>query len=297
MRILLIAGLAAGACFAQDIAVKVDGKPFTIFNYGKDANKPFLAPIRSASGKIVTRRFPMEKVEGESKDHLHHRGLWFSYDDVNGTKLWENDPSYTKPHMGPEVVRSAELKEGGKAIAAVIEWRDEKGKVLLVENRDMAFAGDANVRTIDFHITLTAAQDVTLGDTKEGAFAIRLDDAFTERRGMKMVDADGREKMANIWGKRSNWVDYSATLDGEKLGVAMFDHPSNPRHPTYWHARDYGLFALNPFGRQAFDPKQEESNWKIPTGQKIEFRWRVLIHPGDAQTGKVADLYKEYSAK
>ena len=101
--------------------------------------------------------------------------------------------------------------------------------------------------------------------------------------------------MANIWGKRSNWVDYSAELDGEKLGVAMFDHPSNPRHPTYWHARDYGLFALNPFGQNAFDPKQEESSWKIPTGQKIEFRWRVLIHPGDAQSAKVAELYKEYA--
>jgi hypothetical protein len=199
--------------------------------------------------------------------------------------------------MGSEVVRSAELKEGAKSssIAAVIDWRDEKGKVLLVENRDMVFGGDAKLRWIDFHITLTAAQDVTLGDTKEGAFAIRLDDAFTERRGMMMTDADGREKMVNIWGKRSNWVDYSATLDGEKLGVAMFDHPSNPRHPTYWHARDYGLFALNPFGQNAFDPKQEESSWKIPMGQKIEFRWRVLIHPGDAQTAKVAELYKEYA--
>jgi hypothetical protein len=303
MRTLLIAGwavawlggLTTGDCLAQEIPVKVDGKPFTVFNYGKDAGKPFLAPVRSASGKIVTRRFPMENVEGESKDHLHHRGLWFSYDDVNGTKLWENEPSYTKPHMGTEVVRSAALK--GSTLAAVIEWRDEKGKVLLVENRDMVFGGDSKLRTIDFHITLTAAQDVTLGDTKEGAFAIRLDDAFTERKGMKMVDADGREKMANIWGKRSKWVDYSAELDGEKLGVAMFDHPSNPRHPTYWHARDYGLFALNPFGSNAFDPKQDESSWKIPTGQKIEFRWRVLIHPGDAQTGKVADLYSEYARK
>ncbi len=299
MRILLIAGLAAGACFAQEIAVKVEGKPFTIFNYGNDAGKPFLAPVRSASGKIVTRRFPLENVAGESRDHLHHRGLWFSYDDVNGTKLWENEPSYTKPHMGREVVRSADLKEGAKSstLAAVIEWRDEKGKVLLVENRDMVFGGDAKLRTIDFHITLTAAQEVTLGDTKEGAFAIRLDDAFTERKGMKMTDADGRASMANIWGKRSNWVDYSAELDGEKLGVAMFDHPGNPRHPTYWHARDYGLFALNPFGRNAFDSKQEESNWKIPTGQKIEFRWRVLIHPGDAQSGRVADLYSEYAGK
>ena len=83
--------------------------------------------------------------------------------------------------------------------------------------------------------------------------------------------------MAAIWGKRSNWVDYTADLDGEKLGVAMFDHPQSARNPTYWHARDYGLFALNPFGRKAFDPKLEESLWKIPAGQKVNFRWGVVI--------------------
>ena len=179
-----------------------------------------------------------------------------------------------------------------------MEWRAPGGKVLLVENRDMVFASDPKNRIIDFNITLTAAtEDVTFGDTKEGAFAIRLADNFTEKKGMKMVDADGRTKMANIWGKRSNWVDYSTDVDGEQIGVAMLDHPSNPRHPTYWHARDYGLFALNPFGQKAFDPKQEESVMKLPKGQKLNYKWRVVIHSGDAETGHVADLYKEYSAK
>ena len=78
--------------------------------------------------------------------------------------------------------------------------------------------------------------------------------------------------------------------------MAIFDSPQNPRHPTYWHARDYGLFALNPFGQSAFDPDRKESNWKLPAGQKLTFHWRVVIHPGDAETGHVADLYREYAA-
>ena len=304
MRFTLVLCLAAAARLAAQVtyapdthAVSVAGKPFTTFNYGADANKPFLAPVRSASGKIVTRGFPMENLPGESRDHLHHRGLWFSYDDVNGVKFWENDPSYTKGNMGKIVVREAEWKDGGKtgALNTTLDWKNDKGQTLLVENRDMTFGGDDKLRTIDFHITLTAAEDVTFGDTKEGAFAIRLVEPFTERKGGKMVDADGRAGMKNVWGKRSNWVDYTAELDGEQLGVAIFDHPANPRHPTYWHARDYGLFALNPFGRKAFDPAQEESQWKLPKGQKIEFRWRVLIHPGDATTGGVAELYRAYA--
>jgi Methane oxygenase PmoA len=283
----------------EDVAINVNGEPFTVFHYGNDANKPYLSPLRSASGKIVSRGFPMENIAGESKDHLHHRGLWFSYDDVNGVKFWENDPSYTKPNIGKIVVRSAEWKDGDRSgtLKATMEWRDPKGQPLLIENRDMTFYSDPKLRIIDFIINLTAQVDVTFGDTKEGAFAIRLADAFTEKKGGKMVDADGRSGMAQVWGKRSNWVDYSADVDGEKLGVAIFDNPQNPRHPTYWHARDYGLFALNPFGRQAFDPKAEESQMKLTKGQKLTFRWRVVIHPGDAETAHLGDLYKEYAAK
>ncbi|HYW43612.1 MAG TPA: PmoA family protein [Bryobacteraceae bacterium] len=305
MRLSLTLLLATGAClsaqvrFARDqISVDIDGKPFTTFHYGAESGKPYLAPLRSASGKIVTRHFPMEEIPGESRDHLHHTGLWFSYDDVNGVKFWENDPSYTKPHIGRIVVRNAEWKDGGRTgtLTATMDWRDPDGKVLLTETRNMRFAADPKLRTIDFEITLTAAVDVTFGDTKEGAFAIRLADSFTERKGMRMVDADGRATMAKVWGKRSNWVDYTAEVEGERLGVAMFDHPQNPRHPTYWHARDYGLFALNPFGKNAFDPDQEESHWKLPAGQKVVFRWRVVIHPGDAESGHVADLYRDYAS-
>jgi hypothetical protein len=300
----VLLSLAASACLSaqvhfapEQVAVNINGKPFAVFHSGSDANKPFLAPLRSASGKIVTRGFPMENLPGESRDHLHHRGLWFSYDDVNGVKFWENDPSYTKPNIGRIVVRSTEWKDGDASgvLRAIMEWRDPTGQVLLVENRDMIFYKDPKLRIIDFVISLTAMRDVTFGDTKEGAFAIRLADNFTERKGGKIVDANGRTGMANVWGKRSNWVDYSADVDGEKLGVAMFDHPANPHHPTYWHARDYGLFSLNPFGQNAFDENAAENRVKLPVGQSMVFRWRVVIHSGDAQTAQVADLYKAFA--
>lgn len=294
--------LSAQVRFATDaISVNIDGKPFTTFHYGDNAGKPFLAPIYSASGKIVTRGFPMQMLPGESRDHLHHRGLWFTYDDVNGVKFWENDPTYTKGRIGRVVVRDAKRKDaaakGPGTLTAVMEWRDPDGKVLLVENREMLFYSDPTLRIIDFNITLTAATDVTLGDTKEGAFAIRLAENFTERKGGRMVNSNGQAGMANVWGKRAAWVDYTAEVGGERLGVAIFDHPKNPNAPTYWHARDYGLFSLNPFGQNAFDPSTEERKTKLATGQKIQLRWRVVVHPGDAETGHVADLFKQYAAK
>jgi hypothetical protein len=306
MRPLLVLYTVATASLAQvrynsaDHSVGINGTPFTTFNHGVDAAKPYLAPIRSATGKIVTRRFPMEVVEGESRDHLHHRGLWFSYDDVNGVKFWENDPSYRRSPLGRIVVTRSSWKDVEQAgtLSATMEWRGPDGKALLVEFREMTFYPDAKLRTIDFRTTLTAAADVTVGDTKEGAFAIRLAEPFTERRGGKIVDAEGRVGMKAVWGKRADWVDYSAELEGERLGVAIFDHPSNSHHPTYWHARDYGLFSLNPFGQNAFDPSAPENIQKLKPGDKLQFLWRVVIHPGDSQSANVADLYRVYvSAK
>ena len=128
-------------------------------------------------------------------------------------------------------------------------------------------------------------------------FAIRLADNVTEKRGAKMVDADGRATMANIWGKRSNWVDYTAEVDGERMGVAIFDNPQNPHFPTYWHARDYGLFSLNPFGQNSFDENMPENKTKLATGQKLTFLWRVVIHPGDPVSARIAQQYQKWAEK
>ena len=103
----------------------------------------------------------------------------------------------------------------------------------------------------------------------------------------------------DTWGKRAYWCDYYGPVEGKTVGVAIFDHPDNPRHPTWWHVRDYGLFAANPFGQHDFEKLQDKSagNLTVPAGKSITFKWRVLIHPGDAETGHVADLYKAFAAK
>ncbi len=92
-------------------------------------------------------------------------------------------------------------------------------------------------------------------------------------------------------------MDYSGTVQGRKLGIAIFDHPSNPKHPTYWHAREYGLFAVNPFGEHDFynDPKRDGSI-TIPAGGSLTFRYRVFIHNDAAAEAKVAEAYARYAA-
>ena len=304
------AAFAANVSFEKAdgrIDVSIDGKPFTTLYFGPETPKPYLHPLRAADGTIVTRLYPMEEVEGEPHDHPHHRGLWFTHGDVNGLDFWANEAQSQGPtKKGKVVLRKVEqVEDSSGKIRAVFEWQSPDGKVLLTEDRTMVFGGDANRRVIDFDVAFQAGSEaVKFGDTKEGAFAIRLAAPLEEphrrakgpERTGKIVNAEGKSGETDTWGKRSPWVDYSGKLDGKPLGVAIFDHPSNPKHPTYWHVRSYGLFAANIFGeRDFYDDKAKDGSVTVDPGKSLRFRYRVVIHPGDTQAAGIAELSKEYA--
>ena len=288
------------------ISVEIAGKPFTSFFIGPETNKPYLHPLRSASGKIVSRGYPMENIPGETHDHPHHRGLWFSHGDVNGYDFWGNEARGGK--FGRIVIVKVNGLSSGKesgTIDATFEWRDPSGKPLLSEARRMTFYGGKRTRMIDFDITLTAIEKAVFGDTKEGTFAVRLASGLEEpradapaqpKRTGHMIDSQGRQGEKQIWGKRADWVDYYGIVEGQPLGIAIFDNPSNPRHPTWWHARGYGLFAANIFGWHDFDhDKTKDGSLTLEPGKTLRFQYRVLIHPGDVNSAHIAQRYQDYA--
>jgi hypothetical protein len=284
------------------ILIEIDGKPFGDFFIGADAVKPYLHPLRSASGVIVTRSYPMESVEGESRDHPHHRGLWFTHGDVNGYDFWANETSQkgaTKSGKGKIVTRKVlDVKSGKRSgsVKALFDWQTPEGKTLLTETRDMIFYSDPKLRTIDLDIRLTAVEKSKFGDTKEGCFAIRLASPLEEKRGGKMVSSDGKLGEKLIWGKPYPWVDYYGQFGAETLGIAIMDHPASARYPTYWHARAYGLFAANIWGLHDFVDKTKDGSQTLEPGQSLRFRYRVVVHPGDTTAAGIADLYKKFAA-
>ena len=81
------------------------------------------------------------------------------------------------------------------------------------------------------------------------------------------------------------------------MGVAIFDNPKNPRFPTWWHVRDYGLFAANPFGQHDFEKMADKKagNLVVPAGKSVTFRYRFYIHAGDTQQADVAAQYRQYA--
>ena len=170
---------------------------------------------------------------------------------------------------------------------------------ILTESRVMTFYADPKERVFDVDITLTALKQVTFGDAKDGAFGIRMRPILIEDKGGTghIANADGIVGEKQLWGKPSNWCDYSGEVNGEKVGIAILDNPENPRHPVRWHVRAYGLFAANPFGLSVFtNDKSQNGATTIEPGQSLRYRYRVIVHPGDAQSADLAALWEKYAA-
>ena len=303
---LAVSSLAAQVAFkpsATQVDVTIDGQAYSSFFFGPDTTKPYLHPLRTATGQIISRRYPMENVEGEKRDHPHHRGLWFSHGDVNGWDFWANDKNQKGVGKGSGTIalkKLGKLKGGKKqgSIEASFEWKDGTGKALLADDRKITFHAGGPHRIIDYDITLKALVESKFGDTKEGAFAVRLIKELDEENTGTMTSSTGATKEKNIWGKAFPWVDYVGTLNGGQVGVAFLDHPKNPRYPTFWHARAYGLFASNIFGLHDFlRDKTKDGSLTLAPGQTLHFRFRVVIHAGDAVSAGIAKLHDEFIAQ
>lgn len=301
------------------VRIEIGGKLFTEYVF-KGGPKPYLYPVLAADGTEMMRHFPMKKgVPGEVEDHPHHRSLWFTHGSVNGVDFWaESDlqkPGQTRQGTIKGALVSNKIVGGAGEIRARNQWVGPDGTVHCTDETVIRARGLADgSRLLDYEVTLRAPADkpVVFGDTKEGSMAIRLPLWMTPPHSYSVnkkrqkhegtgtiVNAEG-VRNTPTWGKRSTWVDYHGPKDGKVYGVAMFDHPSNPRHPTWWHVRDYALFAANPFGKHDFEP-EHKSNPKagdltIPAGGSVTFRWRLYFHTGDEKAAKVAERYKDYAA-
>lgn len=266
--------------------------------------KPIIYPIIGPHGIGMTRNFPMKVVEGEAADHPHQRSFWYTHGDVNGVNFW-NEGSVAGTIAQEKLLRAA--IEGDRAVIATAnKWQKPTGELVCSDTRTVAFSAIPGGRVIDFDITIQAsAGDVTFRDTKEGTMGIRTHPNLQLRNDPKrgVVSVSGRAvnsegvQGADIWGKRAKWVDYWGTIEGKVVGIAILDHPGNPCHPTWWHARDYGLIAANPFGVHDFEGKPRGTgDMKIPAGESRTWRYRFIFHEGDAEQAKIASLYAQYAA-
>jgi hypothetical protein len=305
----------------KKVEVFIDGKFFTAYIYPENMEKQSLYPIVSASGKIITRGYPLNPRPFERTDHPHHVGLWFNFGDVNGLDFWNNSfaiKAADKPKYGTVKFKKivSENPQKGELVVAS-EWVDINNKVLLNEETSFIFSGVGNLRTIERTSKLTAATEVIFTENKEGLVGLRLDRAFEEpaTKPEKFLDANGIETEvpvlnnegvngvyrnaegvsgSAVWSKRSPWVALRAEKEGETITIVIIDNPKNPNYPAWSHARGYGLFATNNLGGRAFDKNAVPVKIVLKAGENIVFRHKIVIG-GDLSDTEINEIAKKFN--
>jgi hypothetical protein len=278
------------------IDVIMDGRPITAFHYAAKWDKPFLWPIVSANGTLISRGWPIQPRPGESADHVWHRGFWWGHGDVNGEDFWREKEDKSTSRL----VVNTKPTTAGSSLKAQLAMMSSKGKRIGTVTETFVFDRDGANILIDSTIVVGADANEVLrfGDTDDGGFAFRLSEQFRQDRGAILTNSEGQKGTEQIWGQPAKWVDYTATVSGSPIGVTMIDHPSNQRYPTRWHARGYSLNAANPFALRSFTKNKEaDGSYTLPAGQQLRLRYLVVIHEGELSRERIEQYAKRFGAR
>lgn len=288
----------------KQIDVSVFGEPFTsyVFEYGKvgkhQQHRPYFWPVYGPDQIAMTRSYPMQFEDlpkNMQTDHPHHTSIWVAHGLVNGTDNW---------HGGWQIHKDFPLLQSGVVVGIIrqtLDWADNAKKPILAETRTVRFFTlPGGGRLMDLDLTFEAKYGkVVFGDTKEGGpLATRMRPEFRDdKRGSEgvLINSENQRGKA-AWGRKARWVDCSGLVDGKRYGYAIFDAPGNLRHPSTWHARTYGLLAINPFGLHDFPGGRSgpKGDWAIEAGKSATLRYRIYFHAGGAKEAGVEAKWQDF---
>jgi hypothetical protein len=314
--LLLLAAMAPAArpdvTFAEKadrVTVSVDGATFTEYRHG-DASHVYYWPVMGPGGVKMTRSYPIEKVDGEETDHPHHRSMWFSHGLVNGVDFWSEAATFGGRTPKNPVGRIEHVKvlamesgEDSGVLKTEQKWVMPDGSEALRSVQSLrVYDGPETERMFDFEVTLKAGEkDAVFGESKEGSAGLRIAESMRVKHRKEpgqghIVNSEGQTDAA-VWGRHADWVTMSGPVAGRTYSITFMDHPSNLRHPTRWHAREYGLFAANPFCEAPMDKTQPKGSgdFTLKAGQAITFRYRILITEGDAATARQSERFAQFA--
>ena len=277
---------------ADQLAVSVGGKPLATYVF-RDAkiSRPYFAHLKAPGGTQVSRNHP--PVEGkDATDHgNYHPGLWLAFGDISGHDYWRLKARVVHDGFAEEPKGAA----GRGSFAVRNKYLSTDGKrTVCIETCRFTFLVRPAAYLILWDSTFTSADaDFYFGDQEEMGLGVRVATPISVRGGGRITNAKGGKNERGTWGKQSAWCDYSGATGGRHVGITLMPHPKN-FGPCWFHARDYGFVAANPFGRNAFT-RGEKSKVVVKKGQSLRLRWGVLLHSGQRrEEPKRGAAYRDY---
>jgi hypothetical protein len=274
----------------RSIALHAGGSDAPVWRYVYDTAKPkpFFHPVCTPRGHVLTNFEP--------HDHLWHRGLWFTFKFINKENFWEERPPFGMQRTAGAPGINHE-PEGAINLFSRVDWVRPDGQTVVIrEQRQMTHRPlDDDAYAIDFYTTLVAQADLEIDRTpytRWGGYGGLILRGTRNWQKTRVLLSDGTETERPT-GPRAAWADLSGKLDGgpeQTGGFAIFDHPSNLRHPTPWYG---GAEEFQNYVNAALlfhEPMQ------LASGASLSLRYRVLVHDGIWDAARLQSAWDAYAA-
>ena len=244
----------------------------------KTNSRPYLHPVRDASGKVVL-------TEDRPADHVWQHGIFTGFHRVNGFNYWKEDEGRQR------FVRLLDLKETPDRVSwrALVELVAPDGNVVLEEENTITIHApeSADAYVIDFDLLLRAKEhDVRFGKFFVGGLSVRMPWDKANPRQTHLNSNGLRDRQCEQ--QRAAWCNVQRPFGNEIFGIAIFDHPGNPTHPSGWRADEQGL--INPNVSALAD-------WTLAAKQSQRFRYQLLVYRGATTLEQLASRFERFSAK
>ena len=257
---------------------------FVEYRFSTDDFKPYVQVLRTPSGINVLRDRPY--------DHLHHRGLMFAVN-MNDIEFWGQ--AWSMGSLGQQVYdpRSLTLDQKANRLTGDLSWRSlEHNKSIMAEHRTIQLLDTQPIKATllawesTFSVPAGQPDAVWRGDHYHGLgmrFAKEMDesDAF--------FFADDAQTPEHVRGveflTRASWAAYHSTSEGQKVTVAVFDSPGNPRYPAFWFT------MYKPFSYLSATINSYREPLVIAAGDTARFRYGIAVLDGHKDAEEVQRLY------
>jgi len=276
-------GLQLSNTKGEKVAFAFGNTPLFEYRYGKSLPKPYVHPLYAPNQAVLTLDSP--------PDHKHHRALMIGWTEVNGYDFWGEPKSTPGPHGFTMHQKFERMREKSGELTAVNHWV-AGGRILLVERRTLrAHPPGTDTLALDWESELkTGGSEVTLKAHKNGFDGLGI--RFVHKMdGGKALNSEGTNTIEQANGQAARWCAYCGELEsGGPGGAAIFDHPSNPRHPNPFYVMKsrFGFLSVAPTFRDPF---------RVAARQSLRLRYLVVAFLGEPDKAKLDSLYTAWASE
>ena len=266
----------------RHIDITAGDKYITSYRFQDDEKYPFFYPVNGpVSGSSLTAM--------RNSLYPHQASMYLACDKLNGANYWQEGLERGQIHaLGARLVPADEYH-------VVIEdeclWKRPGHAASVRDMRRITISAPSKeVYQIDFDVTIEMLEDVLIEKTIHSLFCVRVAEDLSVKQGGRVINSLSGEGIDGCFSVKAPWLDYAGERRTGREGIAILQHPSSAWFPAPWFVRDYGLFSAS-----VINWPENGKNTTFRKGDRLTFRYRVLVHGGDAAEADIAGRYAAYT--